>query len=226
MLLFVLTFSDFRDIITTVSIPLTDTRVINGRVVSIPLTDMRIYKWSGCKYILRLQAEDFQFTEGRKMSEMILYGFYILKDSFFETANDPYLKNNKDGNRPFYYCVKDAAENTDIFWMIPLSSQVDKYKSILAKKRESGKPSDGLYICKLPTGKESAFLIQDIFPITAEYVEREFRIGSNHMILPYEKDVAEIETRAKKVIRLVRRGIKLTPTSPDVMKIYDMFLKP
>lgn len=159
------------------------------------------------------------------MSEMVLCGFYILKDEFFEVMNDPYLKNNKEGNRPFYYCVKESADECDIYWMIPLSSQVEKYKNILAKKRENGKPTDGLYICKLPTGKESAFLVQDIFPITNSYVEREFRLGLNHLILPYERDRAEIEAKAKKVIRLVKRGIKLTPTSPDVMTIYNKLLE-
>lgn len=31
-------------------------------------------------------------------------GFYIIKDQFFEDMNDPYLKGNKSGNRPHYYC--------------------------------------------------------------------------------------------------------------------------
>ena len=34
-------------------------------------------------------------------------GFYIIKDKFFEDIPDPYLKENKAGNRPHYYCFKD-----------------------------------------------------------------------------------------------------------------------
>ena len=34
-------------------------------------------------------------------------GFYIIKDSFFEDMDDPYLKGNKEGNRPHYYCLED-----------------------------------------------------------------------------------------------------------------------
>ena len=30
--------------------------------------------------------------------------FYIIKDSFFEDMDEPYLKGNKEGNRPHYYC--------------------------------------------------------------------------------------------------------------------------
>ena len=56
-------------------------------------------------------------------------GFYIIKDKFFEDMPDPYLKGNKAGNRPHYYCFEDT--NTGIYWMIPLSSRIDKYKGIV-----------------------------------------------------------------------------------------------
>lgn len=155
------------------------------------------------------------------MSNMKLYGFYVLSDRFFSKMNDPYLKDNKQESRPLYYCIQEA----DMYWMIPLSSRVEKYKNIIKSKEEKHKPCDGLYICKLPTGKESAFLIQDIFPITEEYVEREYTIGSNHLILPYRNDIDRIEEKARKVIRLIKRGIKLTPTSPDVIKIQKILTK-
>lgn len=43
-------------------------------------------------------------------------GFYIIKDKFFEDMPDPYLKGNKAGNRPHYYCVVDLInyQNTDL----------------------------------------------------------------------------------------------------------------
>lgn len=59
-------------------------------------------------------------------------GFYIIKDQFFEDMADPYLKGNKAGNRPHYYCFEDTS--TGIYWMIPLSSRIDKYKQIMEKK--------------------------------------------------------------------------------------------
>ena len=33
--------------------------------------------------------------------------FYIIKDRYFETFNDPYFKGNKEGNRPHYYEIED-----------------------------------------------------------------------------------------------------------------------
>ncbi len=54
-------------------------------------------------------------------------GFYIIKDKFFEDMSDPYLKGNKAGNRPHYFCFEDTSRG--IYWRIPLSSQIDSRKS-------------------------------------------------------------------------------------------------
>ena len=56
-------------------------------------------------------------------------GFYIIKDSFFDDMDEPYLKGNKKGNRHYYYCFEDATSG--LYWMIPLSSRIDKYKKIV-----------------------------------------------------------------------------------------------
>lgn len=98
-------------------------------------------------------------------------GFYIIKDKFFTDMPDPYLKGNKAGNRPHYYCFEDS--DTGIFWMIPLSSRIDKYKKIVENKEKAGKLCDIIHIVKLDDSRESAFLIQDMFPITEKYIERE-----------------------------------------------------
>ena len=61
-------------------------------------------------------------------------GFYIIKDSFFVDMNEPYLKGNKEGNRPHYYCFEDSVFG--LYWMIPLSSRIDKYKKIVENKKK------------------------------------------------------------------------------------------
>lgn len=144
-------------------------------------------------------------------------GFYIIKDKFFEDMPAPYLKGNKAGNRPHYYCFEDT--NTGIYWMIPLSSRIDKYKGIVEKKAKAGKPCDIIHIVKLDDSRESAFLIQDMFPITEEYIEREYTIGGNHLMLTSEHTANEIEQKARKVMGMLKRGVKFTLTQPDVMAI-------
>lgn len=87
------------------------------------------------------------------------------------------------------------------------------------KKEKAGKPCDIIHIVKLDNGRESTFLVQDMFPITEEYIEREYTIAENHLMLTSEHTAREIEQKARKVIGMLKRGIKFTPTQPDVMAI-------
>ena len=68
-------------------------------------------------------------------------------------------------------------------------------------------------------GRESAFLIQDMFPITEKYIEREYTIAGNRLMLTSEHTVKKIEQKAKKVMGMLKRGVKFTPTQPNVMAI-------
>ena len=144
-------------------------------------------------------------------------GFYIIKEKFFKEMNDPYLKSNKAGNRPHYYCFEDSAMG--IYWMIPLSSRIDKYRRIMKKKEKAGQSCDIIHIVKLDDNRESVFLIQDMFPITEDYIEREYTIAGNHLMLTSEHTAREIEQKARKVKGMLKRGVKFTPTQPDVIAI-------
>ena len=193
---------------------------INGRVESLPLTNMRYINGWVESIVLRRKAGDFFHNEDKRMKKT---GFYIIKDRFFEDMADPYLKGNKAGNRPHYYCFEDTS--TEIYWMIPLSSQIDKYKRIVEKKEKAGKPCDIIHIAKLDDSRWSAFLIQDIFPITDEYIEREYTIAGNHLMLTSEHTAKEIEQKAKKVMGMLKRGVKFTPTQPNVIAILEKLKK-
>lgn len=189
---------------------------INGRVESLPLTNMRYISGWVESIVLRRKVGDF-FRSEVGTSEKI--GFYIIKDKFFEDMSDPYLKGNKAGNRPHYYCFEDTSRG--IYWMIPLSSQIDKYKRIVEKKEKAGKPCDIIHIVKLDDSRQSAFLIQDMFPITDEYIERECTIAGNHLMLTSEHTAKEIEQKAKKVMGMLKRGVKFMPTQPNVIAILE-----
>ena len=189
---------------------------INGRVESLPLTNMRYINGWVESIVLRRKAGDFLYHEDIQMKKT---GFYIVKDQFFEDMSDPYLKGNKSENRPHYYCFEDS--DMGIYWMIPLSSRIDKYKRIMEKKEKAGKPCDIIHVVKLDDSRESAFLIQDMFPITENYVEREYTIAGNHLMLTSEHTAEEIERKAKKVMGMLKRGVKFTPTQPDIMAILE-----
>ena len=56
---------------------------------------------------------------------------YHIKDEFFDKVQDKYLMSNKEnGNyRPHFYAIQDK-KNQSLYWMIPISSQAEKYKVI------------------------------------------------------------------------------------------------
>ena len=60
---------------------------------------------------------------------------YHIKDCFFSDVSDSSLMSNKEnGNyRPHYYAIEDSG-NKDIFWMVPISSKVEKYKKMITSK--------------------------------------------------------------------------------------------
>ena len=51
---------------------------------------------------------------------------YHIKNEFFELVNDKKLMANKENDhyRPHFFAVQDR-KNSEIFWMIPMSSRVD-----------------------------------------------------------------------------------------------------
>ena len=63
--------------------------------------------------------------------------------------------------------------------------------------------------------------IQDIFPITEKYIEREYTIAGNHLMLTKKHVVKEIERKARKVIGMLKQGVRFTPTQSDIMKILE-----
>ena len=151
------------------------------------------------------------------------FGFYVIKDEFFEKFNDPYLKGNKDQNRPHYYCFKDEADG--LYWIIPMSSKVEKYKAVIAHKKEMHKPCDLLYVCKLSNDKENAFLVQDMFPITEKYILRPYTFAGNPLKLINETDRQIIGSKAIRILNLIERKVPFNKFQPDVLKIKETLLE-
>lgn len=72
------------------------------------------------------------------MADFVSGRLYFIKDEFFEIVGEKYLKTNKgDTQRPHYYALRDSS--TELLWVIPCSSQIEKYKKIIANKEKNGK---------------------------------------------------------------------------------------
>lgn len=135
---------------------------------------------------------------------------------------------NKEGshNRPCFYAFSDVY-NPDIMWCIPISSQVQKFEGIVQHKLE-GQAAKGIKSPKCDTirfgsvmGQKRAFLIQNMFPVTDQYVTNIYidRNTQNPVTIPPE-DERSIRKSAKDVLKLVFHGHSNLVFS-DIMKTYS-----
>ena len=154
---------------------------------------------------------------------MIARGIYKIKDKYFIDFPDPYLKSNSGENRPCYYCY--TASDTGLFWMIPLSWRVEKYKRVMEQRREMNKPCDIVHVARLDNGKESAFLIQDMFPVTDEYILGEYLLGNSFFRVTSDALAKTIARKAKTIMTLIRKGIRLQEKQPNVLEIERKLLE-
>lgn len=148
--------------------------------------------------------------------------FYFLSDDFFTKINDPYLKlNHSTTKRPHYYAYKDT--KTNLIWLIPCSSQVKKYENIIQNKISKNKPTDTIKIIKF-FGKKSVLLLQDMFPVKQKFIDSQYIKGNQAVRITNPKLIKDIEDDAKQVIEMFHRGVKFTPTQPDVLRIEQLML--
>ncbi len=151
--------------------------------------------------------------------------FYYIEDKYFIEFPDTMLMQNKEmingqaHNRPCFYAFQDS--NTLLYWMIPISSRVNKFRGYYNKKVAQYGSCDTIVFGEL-LGHEKAFLIQNMCPITEIYIKNEY-VSSN---VPVRIDgilEKELISKAKKVLALQRKGIHLI--FPDVMAIEAKLLK-
>ena len=119
-----------------------------------------------------------------------LYTYHI-KDEYFEVIRD--IKNSKvmsnkenGGYRPNYYAVKEVG--TDIMWMIPFSSQIDKYEKEYNKKMKKHGKCLNMVISEYG-GKRSVFLLQNMFPILPKYIDHVHTANGNPLKVHKNKKI-------------------------------------
>lgn len=146
---------------------------------------------------------------------------YHIKDEYFTMAEDEHLmKNKEDGNyRPTMYCIKD--NKYDIYWMIPISSQYDKYADIRSEMLRKGKKCKGIVLGKYD-GKKAAFLIQNMFPVTLKYIDHVHTRNGNPV--PVNRKLQEmIRKNTKSLIAISEKRIKVTFT--DIIRLRNRLIQ-
>ena len=147
-------------------------------------------------------------------------GFYLIKDEFFRKINEPSLPLQKNG-RPMYYCVEDK-NNKSIFWVIPMTTKIVKVTRIISQ--EGGEDKCKIYVIN-SSDKNSAFNIQDIFPIKENYIEREYTRNGSHYLVKNKSLIEKVEKRAKDIInsKMLKKEIQINEI--NVRKIYETLVK-
>lgn len=154
--------------------------------------------------------------------EILTGSLYFVSDAFFTKIADPYLKiNYENTKRPHYFAFLD--DKTGLYWLVPCSSKIDKFERLIQKKQEQHKPTDTIKIVKI-FGNKTALLFQDMFPITAGYIDGQYIKGGQPVRIADPKLIQELEKTARKVINLLHRGVRFTPTQPDVNRIEQIML--
>lgn len=131
--------------------------------------------------------------------------FYFIKDDYYTFANDHLLmKNKEDGvKRP---CFLAALNDDGIIWMIPVTSRYTKFENLYNKKVTEHGSCDTIVLGNL-LGRDCAFLIQNMFPITQKYIEGEYIQSSNGVPVMVAEPVShDLIEKVKKVLALVRQG--------------------
>lgn len=148
---------------------------------------------------------------------------YFVSNKFFTKVNDPYLKiNYENTKRPHYFAFLD--KETGLYWLVPCSSKVEKFEHLIRKKKEQHKPTDTIRIVKI-FDRKTVLLFQDMFPATAQYIDGQYIKGGQAVRIADPKLIQELEKTARKTIGLLHRGVRFTPTQPDVVRIERLMIE-
>lgn len=150
---------------------------------------------------------------------------YFVKDEFYDRFPNCGLLENKEiikgkpHERPCCYLFKYDNKYIDIYWMIPISSKVKKYKEQYMHSMEKYHMCDNILFCYI-LGEERAILPQNLFPVTKEYIGTVYIDKNTNKPITLPKDIlAEVNKKARKKIRYNQGGKCFGMT--DIMKIYN-----
>ena len=128
---------------------------------------------------------------------------YFITDEFYEKFDkDKTLMQNKESingqthDRPCFFAVRDTKDE-EIYWLVPLSSKVEKYEAIVQQKIEKMKskgkenPECNTIRFGKVMGNQTVFLIQNMFPSTNKYINNIYVDRNTHNNVTLSPDVTK-----------------------------------
>lgn len=145
--------------------------------------------------------------------EISEYSLCIVSDKFFSDFPHDRHMQNKNESRPYFLAIKGK---DGIYWLVPISHMVDKYKEKI--KKDTEKHGDCLLCCiGTVMGQKRAFLIGNMIPVTEEYIKRPYTIRNIPYVIRDKEFIKQIKSKVSRYLSLVRYK-KLHPTV-DILSI-------
>lgn len=178
--------------------------------------------------LLKAYPKSYQSNQilGESMTN---HHFYFISDEYFQKFHDRYLMQNKEStkershNRPCYCAFQDR-QHPELYWFIPFSSQVSKFRKVYKSKLARYQRCNTIVFGQV-LGHEKAFLIQNMCPVTRRYITMEYMdSASQNPVQISHKTQRQLLKYAREVIEQLRRG-NTSLIFPDVLSIEKQLLK-
>lgn len=145
-------------------------------------------------------------------------GLCIIADQYFDDFPSIRHMSNKHEKRPYYLAIRGV---DGIIWMVPLSSQVEKYKRKI--EADEAKYGDCMfyYLAKVK-GRESAFLVGNAIPVTENYIKKPFTVRGIPFVMQNKEDIRKIQSKLKRYLLMTRQG-RMRP-AVDILGIERVLL--
>lgn len=160
-------------------------------------------------FILYCMGEFMKLIEGR---------FYFLKDDYLKFHKDSKLMSTRKVKNFRPFLLVNDPERPDIKWMIPISSNVKKYKRI--KNADNKKL---IQFHKTSAFGERAFLIQNACPCLSRDILKEYQTRDGKSIILGKKELNSLLKQTKLMVHLLNAGIDIGYVSKNT---YKEILKP
>lgn len=104
--------------------------------------------------------------------------------------------------------------------MVPISSQYEKFLTIRQNILKKGKPCKGIILGEFD-GRDAAFLVQNMFPVTENYIDHIHTKNGNPV--PVKRELQHvIRKNVKSFLTLNKKGLKVTFT--DITRLEQLLL--
>ena len=115
-------------------------------------------------------------------------------------------------------------KNPNLFWMIPLSTKIQKYKGLRDKLIEENGKCNRIIITKYD-GEDSVFLPQSMFPVTINYISHVHKDAKTRKPLPIKDKLhSEIKSKAQELKNNFLSGKKDELIFTEIVRLKNLML--